>query len=261
VSPGASPRLSPGKRPGVSIELAGIPGSGKSRRVRALAAGLTARGVAVHQPQALVAPSIPSGVRSARKAVACGAAALGDPATTARIIRAVVRSGQPEPADVAGRTVQWLVAQRTVVAARRREGVSILDEGLVQALWSIGLRGDVEPVLRALASRHRVPTSDLVVVVRVPPELALARLTARTSRHSRTQHLAERDRLAELQGGARLLEHLVEWWSHAALSPTRVVSVSGADDSAADRALLVDRVCELLDENRPLRGEDFDPPH
>ena len=256
MSPGAAPRRSRKERSGVSVELAGIPGSGKSRRARALAAGLAARGVLVHQPQALVAPSTPTGVRLSRKAVACCATALRDPALTARIVSAVVHSGQPGPADVAGRTVQWLVAQQIVASARRREGVTVMDEGLLQALWSIGIRGDAEPVLRALPLRHRVPTPDLVVVVRVPPELALTRLTARTSRHSRTQQLAEGERLAELERGARLLEHLVEWWSRKAPTPPRLLSVSGADDRAADRAFLVDQICELLERQGPLRRED-----
>ena len=256
MKPGAAPRRSRNERSGVSVELAGIPGSGKSRRARALATGLAARGLTVHQPQALVAPSTPTSVRLARKAVACGAAALRDPATTARIVSAVVQSGQPGPADVAGRAVQWLVAQQIVASARRRGGITVMDEGLLQALWSIGIRGNAEPVLRALALRHRVTTPDLVVVVRVPPELALRRLTARTSRHSRTQQLAQPERLAELEQGTRLLEQLVEWWSRDAPTPPRLLSVSGADDGPADRALLVDRVCELFEREGPLRRED-----
>jgi hypothetical protein len=256
VSPGAALRRGRKERSGISVELAGIPGSGKSRRARALATGLAARGVVVHQPQALVAPSTPTGVRLARKGMACGAATLRDPATTARVVSAVVHSGQPGPADVAGRAVQWLVAQQIVGSARRREGITVMDEGLLQALWSIGIRGNAEPVLRALALGHRVPTPDLVIVVRVPPELALTRLTARTSRHSRTQQLAQPERLAELKRGTLLLEHLVEWWSREVPTPPRLLSVSGADDAAADRARLVDQVCELFEREVPPRRED-----
>jgi hypothetical protein len=256
VSPGGSRLLRRGRPPGLSVEVAGIPGSGKSRRVRALAAGLAARGVLVHQPQALLSPSTPTGLRLVRKSIACGAAALGDPVTTARIMRAVVRSGQPGPADVAGRTVQWLVAQHVVAGARRRQDVSIVDEGLIQALWSIGLRGDVEPVVRALAASPAVSGPDVVVVVQVPAELALARLNRRPSRHSRTQLLPEPARLAELQRGAQLLDHLVDWWSRATPHPPGVLSVSGADDSAADGARLVDGVRALLEAHEPLPSED-----
>jgi hypothetical protein len=252
--------VSNGAGPGFSVELAGIPGSGKSRRVRALAAALSARGVLVHQPQSLVAPSTPTGLRLARKAVACGAVALGAPARTARIVRGVARSGQPGAADVAGRSVQWLLAQRITDGARLREGVSIVDEGLVQAVWSTALRGDMDTVLRAVASTRPVPTPDMVVVVRVPPELALARLTDRASRHSRTQLLPEAEGLAELERGAQLLDQLVEWWSSEALTPAGVVSLSGAHDSVADRDLLVDRICASIDASGPSTSVEDDLP-
>ena len=244
---GGAARRTPGRRrPGLGVELAGIPGAGKSRLARVLAAGLAARGVVVHQPQEARGPSVPTGRRLARKSLACGAAALGDPATTARIVRAVVHSGQPGAGDVAGRVVQWLVAQHLLSGTRRRGGVSLLDEGLVQCLWSIGLRGDVAPVLEAAAASRRTSAPDMVVVVRVPPELALARLTARPSLHSRTQLLPEHERLAELQRGTLLLDRLVEWLPTARPS-ARVLSVSRAGDGPEDHEPLLDRICASLD--------------
>lgn len=224
---------------GLTVEFAGIPGAGKSRLVEAFAAGLTARGIPVRQPQALLGPATPAGRRLARKALASTAAALDGPGTSARAVRAIARSGQPAAGDVAGRVVQWLVAQRVTADARRRGAVNLVDEGVLQCLWSIGLRGDVEPVLAALASR-RVHRPDVVVVVRVPPEVALERLTARSSLHSRTQLLPESERLTELARGHRVLEGLVEWCSSSAAVP--VLDVAGDDDGARDRDVVLDRL-------------------
>lgn len=252
MTPAPSAQVRRAEHPGLVVELAGIPGSGKSRRVRALADGLTARGIVVRTPQAPLGPSTPRGLRLARKAAACGAAAVGSPATTTRILRAVHRSGQSGPADLAGRTVQWLVAQHVTSAGQGRQGVSLVDEGLIQCLWSIGLRGDVEPVLSAIAASRRVHAPDMVVVTRVPPELAAERLTARSSRHSRTQLLPEADRLAELQRGDRLLGHLVDWWSRTV--PTPVYTIPGTDDDAADRELLLSRICTSLNSRRRSGG-------
>ena len=162
---------------GLTVEFAGIPGAGKSRLARTFAAGLTERGVPVRQPQTLLGPATPTARRLARKVLACTAAAVHDPGTSARAVRAIARSGQPGAGDVAGRVVQWLVAQRVTADARRRRAVSLVDEGLVQCLWSIGLRGDVEPVLAALASR-RVRRPDVLVVVRVDPQVVLAEARA-----------------------------------------------------------------------------------
>ena len=102
--------------------------------------------------------------------------------------------------------------------------------------------GDVGPVLAALDAAPRRTPADLLVVVRVPPEVALARLAARASRHSRTQLLDEPERLAELERGARLLDQLVVWWSGR--WPDRsVTTLDGAHDDAADHDQLLDRIC------------------
>jgi hypothetical protein len=228
--PPVTARDAAGSRRGLVVELVGIPGAGKSRRVRILAETLTRRGIAVAKPQARFDPSVPTGPRLARKTLASGAAALSAPATTVRVLNGLVRSRQPGPADIAGRAVQWLVAQDVLARAARRDGVSLVDEGLIQALWSTGLRGDVSPVLAALDGSARWHSPDLLVVVRVSPEIALARLSARASRHSRTQLLGQDEQLAELRRGAELLDRLVTWWSADAPDSRQVLEVSGTDD-------------------------------
>ncbi|MGY1681900.1 hypothetical protein [Geodermatophilus sp. SYSU D01176] len=226
----------------LTVELAGIPGSGKSRLGRTLAEDLAQRDVVVRQPQAAVAPSVPTARRLARKAVACGAAALADPAGTGRVVAAIARSHPTRRADVAGRVVQWLVAEGIAARAAHRPGVSIVDEGLVQSLWSIGVRGDVDPVLTTLERTGRGRRADLLVTISVPPELALDRLLRRTSRHSRTQLLDEHEALGELRRGAALLDRLVEWWANRPGAGHEVVVVTGTEECGSDRGELLNRV-------------------
>jgi thymidylate kinase len=225
-----------------SVELVGIPGAGKSHLAAAVAAELRARGIAVTLPQARLAPSVPVARRLARKTVAGAASTLSAPLTTARVVRGVLRSDQPRPSDVVGRVVQWLVAQDLTRRTARQSGVTILDEGLIQALWSIGVRGDVEPVLRVLDSSRRWHEPDLLVVVGVPPDLALARLSERPSQHSRTQRLAEDDRLPELRRGAALLDRLVEWWG----ASRDVMVMDGAADGPVKSDVLADRIAAAV---------------
>ena len=230
---------------GLVVELAGIPGSGKSRLARTLGGGLADRGVTVSLPQTAFAPTVPRGRRLAGKVVAGACAAATDPATTQRIVRALLSSGQSAPTDLAARLLQWLVAQHVTTVAGRHPGVGLVDEGVLQCLWSIGLRGDVEPVLQALAASPRAAGPDVLVVVRVAPEVALDRLTNRASRHSRTQRLGEEDGLEELRRGERLLDRLVAWFGVEAPAPVPVVTVSSAGDKSERHEPVVDQLCDL----------------
>jgi thymidylate kinase len=235
----------PGRaHPGLTVELVGIPGAGKSRLARTLAAGLAERGVTVDQPQSALGPTVPARRRIVRKVAAGGAAAVADATTTVRMARALVRTRQTGPGDLAARLVQWLVAQHVTTAAGHRPGVSLLDEGVFQCLWSMGLRGDVEPVLRALARSPRAALPDVLVVVEVAPEVALARLRARPSRHSRTQLLGEEEGLAELRHGEQLLTRIVDWATKQPPEPRPVLAVPGVDDRNG-REQLADRIISL----------------
>lgn len=226
------------------VELAGIPGAGKTRLSRALAAGLAARGLTVAGPDRSMTPSVATVPRIGRKATAALSVAGREPVLTSRVAHAVLRSRQPSPADVAARFVQWQVAQSLLAARGGDADVRIVDEGPVQCLWSVGLRGDVEPALRALGASARWRSADLVVVVRIEPDVAASRLATRRSRHSRIQQLPAQDRLAELLRGELLLDRLVRWWASTRSRPDCVVLADGTDTSVESHGDLVDRVAD-----------------
>jgi hypothetical protein len=229
------------------IELAGIPGAGKTRLSRTLATGIAARGLTVTGPDQSMAPSVGAAHRVARKAVAAARVAIAEPGVTTRLARAVLRSGQPGPADVAGRFVQWQVAQSLLAAGDDGADVRIVDEGPVQCLWSLGLRGDVEPALRVLESAAGWRSADLLVVVRIDPVVAAARLGARRSQHSRIQQLPAQERHAELLRGELLLDRLVRWWGSTTGRPDRVVMADGTHTGAEHHG---DLVLRAVDEAR-----------
>ena len=235
-----------GRRP-VVVELAGIPGSGKSRLARTLAQQLAERGVPVTQPQVRMSAAVPTVQRLTRKALACGTTVAVAPRQTALLAQATLASRQPSLGDAAGRLVQLLVALEVAERSAHRPGVNLVDEGLVQALWSSGLRGDVSGVLARLEAWRGGPAADLLVVLRVPLDVALARLTTRTSQHSRTQSLEGTARLAELERGVRLLDELVDWWAARSPGGRGVCVVTRPEGDGNEREQLLDRICALLD--------------
>jgi hypothetical protein len=172
---------------------------------------------------------------------------LSEPAAAVRVGLAIGRA-ERNAVDVASRSLQWFVTQRVLDRAAGRAGVHVFGEGVLQALWSIGLRGDPDALLELLDAgaapwiRPRV-----LVVVNAPTDVADARLGARRSSHSRTQALGAAARTAELRRGRELLECLVEWW-RASSREGEIVEVDNGDDEPRDRevALLVNRIVTLL---------------
>jgi hypothetical protein len=87
-----------------------------------------------------------------------------------------------------------------------------MDEGPLQALWSVGLDGDWGEALEAL-DRHGYLRADLAVVLDVSPSTALARLERRAQPHRRLDRIpGTEEKLALLERGSLLLGRLVSEW-------------------------------------------------
>jgi hypothetical protein len=140
--------------------------------------------------------------------------ALGSPARTASVARALIGSGQQSRVDAARLLYNWLFLVGLLRRARTRPGVELLDEGIYQLLWSVGFAGG-ENVIRGLSSAFlegpsaAVPKTDVVVAVDAPLELIEARLAARGSRAGRLDRMGDAERQAALARGADLLDELL----------------------------------------------------
>ncbi len=229
------------------IEFCGLPGAGKSHLAGALLASLRREGIPARAGDASIAPDIAPVRRIPRKLLAAGREVLSDPAGAARVGLAIARA-ERDAVDVVSRSLQWFVTQRVLDRAAGRAGVHVFGEGVLQALWSIGLRGDPDALLELLdAGAARWIRPRVLVVVNAPTDVADARLGARRSSHSRTQALGAAERTAELRRGRELLESLVEWW-RASSREGEIVEVDNGDDEPRDRevALLVNRIVTLM---------------
>jgi hypothetical protein len=199
----------------VVVELLGLPGSGKSRLAPLLVEALAGRGAFAARGATGVEPGIPPARRIAYKVSLLGLQGLTRPMAS---MKAAAKIGmeQRTPGDAAARTVQWLVTQRLLEAARRDHGLRVFDEGALQALWSVGLRahhGRWLRLLRLLDDGHLAWVEpDVVVLVDVPQEVVRERLEARPSAHSRTQGLPRSGMAVELRRGGILLDELIGWW-------------------------------------------------
>jgi hypothetical protein len=212
--------------PGFVVELFGLPGSGKSSLARELLQISADIGLPMNLPVASVGPAVPPLPRRARKLWLAAGHMLQRPVPSFITIRSIVSFQRPRTEGLS-RCMQWAITQRLLTSAGRSPGVHLFDEGLLQALWSVGLRGDVTPTLRSLEQRSgRCATPDLVVTMHVSIDEIEDRLAARHSRHSRLQECRDPIvRRRELAQGAELVKSLVAWWEHIAPEPGRLIEI------------------------------------
>lgn len=232
---------------GVVVELLGPPGAGKTTLAAALRGELAARGHPVAPAVVVTDPTTPSAVRLLAKLELVLAALATRPAGSLRAIVAIVASRQPDAATVAHRAVAWLVAQQLLARARHRTGTTILDEGALQALWSLGLHGEHRQLLATWRERPaRWHLSDLVVVLRPPLGRLEQRLAARDLPHSRIELLAGEERTAALRRADGLAAEIGASLATLGLAAERVLHIE-QDDALAGAAVdhFARRIVEL----------------
>jgi chloramphenicol 3-O-phosphotransferase len=211
-------------RLGRVVELCGLPGAGKTTLARALVQELAGRGHRVRAGALSIAPDVPAQRRILLKAAFAMREALAHPMCTAAAVDAIARSEQRRIDDVPARALQWTVTQWLLRAARRTPGLHVFDEGVIQALWSLALRGNPGRMLHTLEASRGWVRPDLVVVVEAPLDVVRDRLVSRRSNHARSQALDPTRQWLELERGERQLDGLVSWWRgvHGPHSVTRV---------------------------------------
>ena len=190
------------------VEFCGLPGSGKSTLAAHTCRAMRSEGVDAYVADLPVSATAPRPARVLRR----GGLALrqvsggpGDAWQAARLVAATL----PPTRDGVALLAQLLAVQELTARAQRGDRVALLEEGLVQTLWSVGLRSSVDSLDQLVDWLASTTRAKFVVLVDAPTGTVLDRLAARPSRHSRTQRLAPDRRLPELALGRGLLDGLL----------------------------------------------------
>lgn len=244
-------------RRSVVVELCGLPGAGKTTLAADVVDRLRESGLSAVVADAPISAAVPFAQRSMRKVGLLASTVAARPGEALRAARRL-GAGQPNGRDRLAVPVQWCVTSAVVSSAGRRPGLSVLEEGLVQALWSAQLSARspyAADVRRMLAYRSGSATPDLVVHLDVPVEVALARLRARESRHSRVQRMSDAQQIDILGHGDWLLRRILAAWTDLGCGPVlslrQQVATPANDDVAAK---LTDHLRRMAQAERPEAG-------
>lgn len=217
----------------VIIEFFGMPGAGKSVLAEQLTWVMSEQGEPARLITRAVAPTVGVPLRYMRKGLMAASQGMRQPFAAVRVLLALSRSGQGGRSQVLRRWLELMVTQ-TIMRRSKPQEMAILDQGLLQAIWSIGIHGSYQGPIETLAatsSAWQLP--DLIVVVQVPPAQIASRLDARTSRHSRLQHLDPADQKRQQERGRLLIDAILKDVGVLGLHRDSMVVVENPDGASA----------------------------
>jgi RecA/RadA recombinase len=178
-----------GLRPQTCVEFFGLPGSGKTTIAREVHAILSRR-----NPEMVFAPQL---LRDEAGAVARAAAKLRlIVAEVARnkgwtdAVSQTIAIRQPRVRDSLRAVLSVATVGSLYANFQRRNVSAVLDQGLLQALWSVQLKADNGQDFRSLVAgtlTEAASSPRIHVAVETPQQVCVARLGSRVSKHSRMQ--------------------------------------------------------------------------
>jgi len=175
--------------PGRVLELFGMPSAGKSTIARAVAERLRAEGQEVYLPRV---HNVHSGSRvpnTLSRLHMLARETLLDPACKAKWLLTVRATRQKSPADFRTVLENLVTVAKLAREAHRTPGIHVFDQGLAQAIWSVGLSAQQFDAASAVAQlAAAVPLPHVLAVVSVSLGAVRERLAARPVVTSRLGH-------------------------------------------------------------------------
>jgi broad-specificity NMP kinase len=170
------------------VEFLGLPGAGKSGVSRRVGEILQGEGIRVVETAYELTHRSGVAARRFRKSAFIAREIVLRPMDSARSARAIVATKQNTTSDLVGAVSNWLLVSNLLRDDGRVPAIHLLDEGIFQALWSVGFGAAVDDLtLVSQAVGTAFPVPDVVVIVNASLATVEQRLRCRGMRQSRLE--------------------------------------------------------------------------
>jgi thymidylate kinase len=230
----------------VLVEFFGLPGSGKSTLSRLVADRLRTRGLCVEEVTYELGHQRRELARLFAKLSILSRFLAARPRHALTASVRVAGTRQETWSDLGKSLFNWLFIASLAAQKRSPVRITMLDQGIAQALWSVDFAARQQTGLNLLLVevQRTALVPDLIIHVRTDLRVLGDRLAARTSRFSRLDALA-RDRPALRRAEARGDAILARLRADGA----RVIEVANEDreDLASSARLITDAIMTMLE--------------
>jgi thymidylate kinase len=237
----------------LAVEFLGLPGVGKSAVARRTAEVLSQRGFVVRGRVDVLSDRsalVPRLRGYTGKSLLIARELLAHPRQSWRAIRAIAATSQPSARVLLMVVANWLMQSSLLRSCRTTPAVNLLEEGIFQGLWTIGLEarpGTVRTLGAAFPDALSMP--DVVVVVEADLEAVVQRLQGRNGRESRADRWSRDDGRAFAHASSLMLEVLDalntvdEGGQRSRVIRVDNRSVADTDVAARQVALRIEQLC------------------
>lgn len=164
------------------VEFFGLPGSGKSTMSRLVADTLRERGRKVNEVTYAIDHRRSRSVSQLLKLAHLAPYVARHPRRALADIVRIAATRQARRVDLAKSIFNWTFISSLAAHERSSQEVSLLDQGVAQAIWSVGFAARRETWLDLLDAQAPAARPDVIVHVRADPRVIGDRL-ARRERH------------------------------------------------------------------------------
>lgn len=173
-------------RRSISVEFFGMPGVGKTMLSNRVTEIIGQREIPVEQRMYVLAHQISRARRIVIKSILVMRDVLFNARYTILSMKAIIATKQRSMADLIDVLFNWFFVSSFVRWDRRFQGIRLLEEGIFQALWSVGFSSK-RGVLAMKDLSTRIPTPTIVIIVEARLATVEHRLHARPGQDSRLE--------------------------------------------------------------------------